>query len=728
MDSQQPVTPGKVVRVKVPATSANLGPGFDCLGMALELYNSIALEPSESLRITVVGEGQEEIPCDETNLVYRSIVAGCEAMGQPVPPLHITTHNEIPLARGLGSSSAAIIGGLVAINEYIGGGLSREAVVKLATAIEGHPDNVAPAAWGGWVISVCYGDDVVCLPLRSPHGLKAVLFVPDFPMPTAEARAVLPGHVSREDAVFNSSRVALLVASLARGQYEHLRLVTQDRLHQPYREKIFPAMSDLFAAALKAGALGVFLSGAGSTVLALANDNAEDVAVAFRDIAAELGLGGRAMVVGLASAGAEVTTSPVPSATGRRSIVVQKFGGSSVANSDRIRAVAARVVRAQEQGHQIVLVISAMGDTTDDLISLAKQITANPNPRELDLMLSTGEVVSCTLMAMALRELGCEAVALTGGQAGIRTDSSHSRARITEIDPQRVLWELAEGKIVIVAGFQGVTDSLDITTLGRGGSDTTAVALAARLQADVCEIYTDVDGVYTADPRVEPRARKLDRITYNEMLEMATRGAKVIHGRAVEMGAVYNIPIIVRSSFNNNEGTLISGSEGMEVRNKIRGIAHELDVAKVTLQGVVDQPGVAYRIFAPLADAGIVVDMVVQGAGVGGTTDISFTVARGDMEKAALLVQPVAQSLGAKGLVFAPDLAKVSIVGTGIQTHPGYAARMFGTLAEHNINIHMISTSDIRITCVIDQAKVREAVAALHMGFALDQPDITLPK
>jgi len=405
------------------------------------------------------------------------------------------------------------------------------------------------------------------------------------------------------------------------------------------------------------------------------------------------------------------------------SLIVQKYGGTSVANAERIKAVAQRILATRQQGDEAVVVVSAMGDTTDELIRLALQITPHPSERELDLLLSTGEVVSCTLMAMALRELGHEAVALTGAQAGIRTDAAYSRARIIAVDPQRILREMAQGKIVIVAGFQGITEEFDITTLGRGGSDTTAVALAAALRAQRCEIYTDVDGVYTADPRVVPQARKLDEITYEEMLEMAQQGARVMHPRAVELGDLYAMPILVRSSFNNNPGTLIHGGAGMEYRNKVRGIAHDLDVAKISILDVPDRPGIAYRIFTPLADAGVNVDTIVQNAGLDGITDLSFTVSRNDFRKALALVEPIAAEIGAKGVVSDEDLGKVSIVGAGIQHAPGYAARMFGALAAKNINIEMITTSDIRITCVVRRGRVEEAVRALHEAFELAQPD-----
>jgi len=405
-------------------------------------------------------------------------------------------------------------------------------------------------------------------------------------------------------------------------------------------------------------------------------------------------------------------------------ILVQKYGGSSLATAERIRAVAERIIASRQSGRPIVVVVSAMGDTTDDLIKLARQLAEEPDDRELDLLLSTGETISCTLMAMTLRHMGYEAISLTGAQAGIKTDASYSRARIVAVDASRVHRELAAGRIVVVAGFQGITDEFDITTLGRGGSDTTAVAMAAILGANLCEIYTDVDGVYTADPRIEPRARKLPEISYEEMLELAQQGAKVMHPRAVELGSVYGVPIVVRSSFNTNPGTLIHGEAAMELRNKVRGIAHDTDVAKITVVGVPDRPGIAAALFQPLAEANISVDVIVQNASIHGVTDLSFTVARSDLERALRIVQSVSEQIRATDVVSSTDLAKVSIVGTGMQHAPGYAARMFRALADRQVNIDMITTSEIRITCLIGSEHVVEAVRALHEAFQLDRADL----
>jgi len=401
-------------------------------------------------------------------------------------------------------------------------------------------------------------------------------------------------------------------------------------------------------------------------------------------------------------------------------LIVQKYGGSSVADAEKIKNVARRIVQARDKGDQVVVVVSAMGKTTDELIKLANQVSQQPSERELDLLLSTGEIVSCTLLAMALRDMGYKAISLTGAQAGIRTDAAHSRARILKIDPERVVKELDKGKIVIVAGFQGITDEMDITTLGRGGSDTTAVALAASLGAEVCQIYTDVEGVYSADPRIVAQARKLAEIGYEEMLELATYGAKVMHPRAVELGELFNIPILVASSFTQNPGTLIHGEASMEVRNKVRSIAHDLDVAKITVVGVPDRPGIAAAIFEPLAKSGVSVDTIVQNASIENITDLTFTVAKSQLNKAMEVVEPIAGSIGARECVSDSRLGKVSIIGTGMQNTPGFAARMFGALSENNINIQLITTSEIRITCIIDEAKVSDAVRALHRAFELE--------
>ena len=401
-------------------------------------------------------------------------------------------------------------------------------------------------------------------------------------------------------------------------------------------------------------------------------------------------------------------------------LIVQKYGGSSVADAERIKGVARRIARTKDKGDRVVVVVSAMGDTTDELIELAYRVSEHPSDRELDVLLSTGEIVSSTLLAMTLKSMGYEAISLTGAQAGIRTDATYSRARIMKVEAKRVVKELEKGNIVIVAGFQGISEGEDITTLGRGGSDTTAVALAVSLKAEMCQIYTDVDGVYTADPRLIPEARRLSEIGYEEMLEMANYGARVLHPRAVELGELFNIPILVASSFTDSPGTLIHGGASMEVRNKVKSVAHDLEVAKITVVGVPDRPGIAAAIFEPLAKAGISVDTIVQNASIENITDLTFTVVKSQLSRAMEVVKPIAKSIGARECVSDSRLGKVSIIGTGMQNTPGYAARMFSALSEKGINIQLITTSEIRITCIIDEARVRDAVGALHRTFELE--------
>ena len=408
-------------------------------------------------------------------------------------------------------------------------------------------------------------------------------------------------------------------------------------------------------------------------------------------------------------------------------LVVQKYGGTSLADPDRIRHVADRLTRTQREGNQVVAVVSAMGSSTDDLIAMARQVSEEPNAREMDVLLSTGELVSCTLMAMALRAIGVKAVSLSGAQAGIRTDTSHGRAKIAGVEPQRILDELSEGNIVIVAGFQGITEDMDITTLGRGASDLSAVAIAAGLSAERCEVYTDVEGIYTADPRLVPRARKLDEVSFEEMLELASYGAKM-NPRSIELAMVYGVPILVASAFTDKPGTLIHGGANMsasvgEIRDRVRGIATDPNVAKITVLGVVDRPGIAANLFEPLSQADISVDTIVQNASEEGSTDITFTVKRTDLARALEVVDPVARDLESRSVVSSDNLAKVSVVGTGMQDAPGYAARMFRALAENGVNIEMITTSEIRITCIVGQAHLAEAANALHAAFQLDKPD-----
>lgn len=407
------------------------------------------------------------------------------------------------------------------------------------------------------------------------------------------------------------------------------------------------------------------------------------------------------------------------------SLVVQKYGGSSLANPDLIKNVAKRVASAHDRSDSVVATVSAMGNLTDDLLEIASEVSDRPDPRELDVLLATGELQSCALVAMALRSIGKKAISLSGAQAGIRTDSSYGKAKISRLSPERIRQELGKDNIVIVAGFQGVTEESDITTLGRGASDLTAVALAAALEADRCEIYTDVDGIYTADPRMVPKAQKLDEIGFEEMLELASYGAKM-NPRSIELGMVYNVPILVASSFEDLPGTLIHSGADMnievgEIRNRVRGIATEKEVTKITVYSVIDRPGVAASLFKPLADADISVDVIVQNASVSGTTDLTFTVKSADLISAMDVVRAVSKDLGIKDVGHSTGLAKVSIVGTGMQDSPGYAAKMFSSLSERDINIEMITTSEIRITCLVKEEATADAAKALHEAFELDK-------
>lgn len=388
---------------------------------------------------------------------------------------------------------------------------------------------------------------------------------------------------------------------------------------------------------------------------------------------------------------------------------------------ERIRAVARRVAESIDKGDQVVVVVSAMGGETDRLINLACQITPDPDEREMDMLISTGERVAIALLAMALQALGYNARSFTGRQVGIITDSAHTKARIERITAERIYQALEEGIIPIVAGFQGIDEKSDVTTLGRGGSDTTAVALAAALKADFCDIYTDVDGVYTADPNIVPNARRLDKISYEEMLEMASLGAKVLQARSVEFAAKYNVPVRVLSSFNNKPGTLIVKEDKDMEQVLVSGVTCDKNTAKITLMGVPDKPGIAAKIFGQVADANIVVDMIIQNVSQDGLTDISFTVPRPDLKKAMEIVKRVGRGIGTRKVEAKEDIAKVSIVGVGMRSHSGVATKMFATLARERINIMMISTSEIKISCVIDSRYSELAVRALHDAFELDK-------
>ena len=405
-------------------------------------------------------------------------------------------------------------------------------------------------------------------------------------------------------------------------------------------------------------------------------------------------------------------------------LIVQKYGGTSVGTVERIQNVARRVKKRRDAGDDVVVVVSAMSGETNRLIALASEITDNPDPRELDVLVTTGEQVTIALLSMALQAIGCDARSYTGAQVRILTDSAHGKARISDIDDVRVHADLKAGRVVVVAGFQGVDEHGNITTLGRGGSDTTAVAMAAALKADECQIFTDVDGVYTTDPRVEPRARKLDRITFEEMLEMASLGSKVLQIRSVEFAGKYNVPLRVLSSFEEEgEGTLITfEEEGVEAA-KISGIAFNRDEAKLTIRGVPDQPGVAYEILGPIGDANIEVDMIVQNIANDGTTDFTFTVNRGEFAKAKAILEQIASELGAREVIGDDKIVKISLVGVGMRSHAGIASKMFETLSKEGINIQMISTSEIKISVVVDEKYLELGVRALHEAFGLDREE-----
>lgn len=401
-------------------------------------------------------------------------------------------------------------------------------------------------------------------------------------------------------------------------------------------------------------------------------------------------------------------------------LIVQKYGGTSVGNIERIHRVAERVERAQKDGHQVVVVLSAMSGETDRLLKLAHEATHSPDERELDMLLSTGERVTIALLAMELRGRGVNARSFTGRQVGIHTDSAHTKARISRVTAERIKEALAGGVIPVVAGFQGINASSDVTTLGRGGSDLTAVALAAALKADRCIIYTDVDGVYTADPNIVPAARRLDKISYEEMLEMASLGAKVLQSRSVEFAAKYSVPVEVNSSFKEGKGTLVTREDADMEGVMVSGVTGDRNQAKITIVGVPDRPGIAARVFGAVANANIVVDMIIQNVSQASMTDISFTVPKPDLRNAVDLVQRLSQEIGARSVAVTESIAKVSLIGVGMRSHSGVAAKMFEVLSREGVNIMMISTSEIKISCVIEEKYLELAMRTLHTAFGLD--------
>ncbi|MDT8317384.1 MAG: aspartate kinase [bacterium] len=405
-------------------------------------------------------------------------------------------------------------------------------------------------------------------------------------------------------------------------------------------------------------------------------------------------------------------------------LIVQKFGGTSVGSVEKIKNVARRVVREKENGNDLVVVVSAMSGETNRLVAMAQEISERPTEREYDVLVSTGEQVTIALLSMALHEMGHEAVSYTAGQVKIVTDSAHSKARIKRIDDERIHADLAKGKVVVVAGFQGVDEEGNLTTLGRGGSDTSAVAIAAALKADLCDIYTDVEGVYTTDPNICDNARKLDRISYDEMLEMASLGAKVLQTRSVEFAKKYNVPLQVRSTFSDNKGTMLTKEDKDMEKVAVSGVAYNKDEAKITIMGVPDMPGIAAKLFGPISDANINVDMIIQNISQDGHTNMTFTVPKGDFKKALELVEDVAKELGAQGVLGDPDISKVSVIGVGMRSHAGVASSVFKALSDEGVNIQMISTSEIKVSCVIDSKYTELAVRVLHDAFNLAEDEV----
>jgi aspartate kinase len=402
-------------------------------------------------------------------------------------------------------------------------------------------------------------------------------------------------------------------------------------------------------------------------------------------------------------------------------LIVQKYGGTSVGDPERIKNVAKRVVKRYKEGNDMVVVVSAMGHTTDELIDLMKKVTNNPDDREVDVLLSTGEQITISLLAMAIKDLGCDAISFTGAQAGILTTDVHTKAKISDVNKERIKEELKRGRIVVVAGFQGINEHGDITTLGRGGSDTTAVALAVALNADMCEIYTDVDGVYTTDPRIVPEASKLSTISYDEMLELASLGAQVLHPRSVELSKLYGVKLQVRSSFNENPGTIIQEVTDMEKSMMVSGVAYDKNIAKIGLYNVPVRKRLAFEIFKALADKNVNVDIIVQTASHDDVKDMSFTIAKDDLRKALVVIESLQHKINFEGYTHDEDVAKVSIVGAGMISNAGVAAMMFEALADEGINIEMITTSEIKVSCVIKDTDVEKAVKAIHKKFNLDK-------
>ncbi len=712
-----------MVKVRIPATTANLGSGFDCLGMALSLYLEIEMEKiAQGFVFEAKGDGLDTLPSDESNLIYKavSLVMDKAEISLANRGIKITIKSDIPIARGLGSSAAAIIGGIVGASELYELNLSREEILHMAFILEGHFDNIVPALIGGLTISYRnQKGQIRWVKLDIPHNLKAVVGIPSFILSTEEMRKVLPKQVSLEDAVDNLSKSALLVNALQQSKWELIPEAMQDRLHQPFRLPFIKGAKNIFSEVQKSGLAGVALSGSGPTIISLVKEGLEkEIVKIMKKTFSDAELKSSVKVLDPDTEGITIERGEEYSP-----IIVQKYGGSSLSDIEKIKMVAEKIVKRARQGNRLVIVVSAMGKTTDELIGKAHEIMPDPSSREMDMLLSTGEQVSIALVAMAIQSLGEEAVSFTGAQAGIRTNSSYTRAKIDSIRQQYIKEALNQGKIVIVAGFQGIDQEGNITTLGRGGSDATAVALAASLKAERCEIYTDVDGVYTADPSIVPEARPMKEISHDEMSEMAILGAKVLYYRALDIARNYGVELLVKSSFGSALGTIIRTGEEILMLEKVnvRAVTHEVNVGKIVIKSVPDVPGIAAKLFKALAKDEIIIDMIIQSAEHDGVNDIAFTVAQENLSKALNIVKMVAKEVHASEVTSDQKVAKVSVIGAGITSDPQIAARIFESLANNNINIEMISTSGTRISCLINKKQIETAVKALHKEFHLEE-------
>lgn len=712
-----------MVKVRVPATTANLGSGFDCLGMALSLYLEIEMEKiAQGFVFEEKGDGLSALPSDKSNLIYKaaSLVMDKAEISPANRGIKITIKSDIPVARGLGSSAAAIIGGIVGASELYELNLSKEEMLQMAFTLEGHFDNIVPALIGGLTISYRnQKGQIRWVKLDIPHNLKAVVGIPSFILSTEEMRKVLPKQVSLEDAVDNLSKSALLVNALQQSKWELIPEAMQDRLHQPFRLPFIKGAKNIFSEVQKSGLAGVALSGSGPTIISLVKEGLEkEIVKIMEKTFSDAELKSSVKVLDPDTEGITIERGEEYAP-----IIVQKYGGSSLSDIEKIKTVAEKIVKRARQGNRLVVVVSAMGKTTDELIDKAHKIMPNPSSREMDMLLSTGEQISIALVTMAIQSLGEEAVSFTGAQAGIRTNSSYTRAKIDNIKQQYIKKALNQGKIVIVAGFQGIDPEGNITTLGRGGSDATAVALAVSLKADRCEIYTDVDGVYTADPSIVPEARSMKEISHDEMSEMAILGAKVLYYRALDIARNYGVELLVKSSFGSAPGTIIRTGEEILMLEKVnvRAVTHEVNVGKIVIKSVPDVPGIAAKLFKALAKDEIIIDMIIQSAEHNGVNDIAFTVAQGNLSKALNIAKMIAKEVCAPEVTSDQDVAKVSVIGAGITSDPQNAARIFESLANNNINIEMISTSGTRISCLINKKQVETAVKALHKEFHLEE-------